>query len=331
MEALQTQPPAFDSVPLEGVDARAFFGPGDVHVRKIESVFSAELALRDGALRIVSVRSDGRLLRRALVELVELLRRKGRLELADVDLTLRLVLSETSAGSVDDDGRSTVAHTPQGPLKTRTAGQERLVRAARENLVTFATGPAGTGKTYLAVAMAVAALAERQVARIVLTRPAVEAGENLGFLPGDMKMKVDPYLRPLWDGLFDMMEPERMTRLVEQQIVEVAPLAFMRGRTLNNAFIILDEAQNTTPGQMKMFLTRLGQNSRAIVTGDVTQIDLADAGQSGLVQIRQILRGVKDVAFVDLEKADVVRHRLVKDIIHAYEEYDDRVSRTVPR
>jgi len=324
--------PILEPVPLEGVDERALFGPGDVYIRKVESVFSAELALRDGALRIVSARSDARLLRRALVELVDLLRRKGRLELADVDLTLRLVLAEQGDGGPAgaDGDRSVVANTPQGPLRTRTPGQERLVRAARENLVTFAVGPAGTGKTYLAVAMAVAALVERRVARIVLTRPAVEAGESLGFLPGDMKMKVDPYLRPLWDGLFDMMEPERMTRLVEQQIVEVAPLAFMRGRTLNNAFIILDEAQNTTPGQMKMFLTRLGQNSRAIVTGDVTQIDLADPAQSGLVQIRRVLRGVRDVAFVELEKADVVRHRLVRDIIHAYEEHDERASRPVP-
>jgi phosphate starvation-inducible protein PhoH and related proteins len=321
--------PLTKPVPLDGVDERALFGPGDVYIRKVESAFSAELALRDGALRIVSARSDAPLLRRALVELVELLRRKGRLEMADVELTLRLVLAEAPAHA-SVDGNSIVAHTPSGPLRTRTAGQERLVRAARENLVTFAVGPAGTGKTYLAVAMAVAALVERQVSRIVLTRPAVEAGESLGFLPGDMRMKVDPYLRPLWDGLFDMMEPERMTRLVEQQIVEVAPLAFMRGRTLNNAFIILDEAQNTTPGQMKMFLTRMGQNSRALVTGDITQIDLADPAQSGLVQIRRILRGVKDVAFVELEKADVVRHRLVRDIIHAYEEYEDRASRSVP-
>jgi phosphate starvation-inducible protein PhoH and related proteins len=316
-------------VPLEGIEPQALFGPGDVHIRKIEEVFSARLALRDGDLRIVSSRSDTALLRSTLLELAGIVRRKGRLELEDVDTVLRLALAEGGA-DLGPEGNSIVVNTPSGPLRTRTPGQERLVRAAGGNLITIAIGPAGTGKTYLAVAMAVAALVERRVQRIVLTRPAVEAGENLGFLPGDLKEKVDPYLRPLYDSLFDMMEPERMARLVEQQIVEVAPLAFMRGRTLNNAFIILDEAQNTTPGQMKMFLTRLGQNSRAVVTGDVTQIDLADKERSGLVQIRQVLRGVRDVAFVELEKADVVRHRLVRDIIHAYEEYDGRAKRPDP-
>ncbi|MDP2360499.1 MAG: PhoH family protein [bacterium] len=312
---------------LDGLEPQALFGPGDVHIRKIEEVFSARLALRGGDLRIVSCRSDVDLLRRAVGDMAAIARRKGLLELEDVDTVLRLTMAGQVADA--DPGQfSVVVNTPTGPLRTRTAGQERLVRAAGANLVTIAIGPAGTGKTYLAVAMAVAALVERRVQRIVLTRPAVEAGENLGFLPGDLKEKVDPYLRPLYDSLFDMMEPERMARLVEQQIVEVAPLAFMRGRTLNNAFIILDEAQNTTPGQMKMFLTRLGQNSRAVVTGDVTQIDLVDPGRSGLVQIRQILRGVRDVAFVELEKADVVRHRLVRDIIHAYEEYDGRATTT---
>jgi phosphate starvation-inducible PhoH-like protein len=313
-------------IPLEGVEPQALFGPGDVHIRKLEEVFSARLALRGGDLRIVSARADAGLLRAALLELVGILRRKGRLELEDVDTVLRLALAEGEAPA-DPDGNSVVVSTPTGPLRTRTPGQERLVRAAAANLITIAIGPAGTGKTYLAVAMAVAALVERRVQRIVLTRPAVEAGESLGFLPGDLKEKVDPYLRPLYDSLFDMMEPERMARLVEQQIVEVAPLAFMRGRTLNNAFIILDEAQNTTPGQMKMFLTRLGQNSRAVVTGDVTQIDLAHGAASGLLQIRQVLRGVRDVAFVELEKADVVRHRLVRDIIHAYEAYEEQNGR----
>ena len=199
------------AIPLTGVEPQALFGPGDVHIRKIEEVFSARLALRDGELRIVSARSDAALLRRALLELVETLRRKGRLELEDVDTVLRLALSERGA-ETDPAGNTIVMHTPTGPLRTRTPGQERLVRAAAGNLITFATGPAGTGKTYLAVAMAVAALVERRVQRIVLTRPAVEAGENLGFLPGDLKEKVDPYLRPLYDSLFDMMEPERMAR-----------------------------------------------------------------------------------------------------------------------
>jgi len=311
-------------LPLEGLDPQALFGPGDIHIRKIEETFSARLALRGGDLVIVSSRSDPGLLRATLRDLAAVVRRKGHLELEDVDLALRRAAG-TPAGDAPE-GNSIVVNTPTGPLRTRTPGQERLVRTAEGNLITIAIGPAGTGKTYLAVAMAVAALVERRVQRIILTRPAVEAGENLGFLPGDLKEKVDPYLRPLYDSLFDMMEPERMTRLVEQQVVEVAPLAFMRGRTLNNAFVILDEAQNTTPGQMKMFLTRLGRNSRAVVTGDITQIDLAEPGRSGLLEIRQVLRGVRDVAFVELEKADVVRHRLVRDIIHAYEEYDGRAT-----
>ncbi len=313
-------------IPLDGVDALVLCGPGDIHLGRIESYFSAQLVLRDGEVRIVSCRSDATLLRLALGELLDGIRRKGTLEAEDVELALR----RATAGEMQPaqpEGNSVVVHTPTGPLRTRTAGQERLVRAAAQHLLTFAIGPAGTGKTYLAVAMAVAALVERKVQRIVLTRPAVEAGENLGFLPGDLKEKVDPYLRPLYDSLFDMMEPERMARMVEQQIVEVAPLAFMRGRTLNNAFIILDEAQNTTPGQMKMFLTRLGQNSRVVITGDITQIDLAQPERSGLLEIRRVLRGVRDVAFVELEKADVVRHRLVRDIIHAYEEYDGRATR----
>ena len=320
--------PADDGLTLSlaGVEPQALFGPGDVHIRKIEEVFSARLALRGGDLQIVSSRSDAGRLRHALEELIAILRRKGHLELQDVDTVLRLALAE-GGPILEPEGNSVVFTTPTGPLRTRSPGQERLLRPARSHLVTFAIGPAGTGKTYLAVAMAVAALVERSVQRIVLTRPAVEAGENLGFLPGDLKMKVDPYLRPLYDSLFDMMDPERMARLMEQQIVEVAPLAFMRGRTLNNSFVILDEAQNTTPGQMKMFLTRLGQNSRMLVTGDVTQIDLAEPSQSGLLQIREVLRGVRDVAFVELEKADVVRHRLVRDIIHAYEEYDGRATR----
>ncbi len=310
---------------LEGLDPQAFLGPGDIFLRKIESVFSAEITLRDGELKIVSTRSDTALLRKTLGELLDLLRRKGQLSLDDVELVLRLALSERQDLPPITEN-SIIVSTPGGPVRTMTPGQELLYRTASKSLVTFAIGPAGTGKTYVAVAMAVAALLERRASRIVLTRPAVEAGESLGFLPGDMKDKVDPYLRPLYDALFDMMDPDRLVRLVEQQIVEVAPLAFMRGRTLNNSFIILDEAQNTTPGQMKMFLTRLGKSARAIVTGDVTQVDLVDREQSGLVQIQRVLHGVRDVEFVHLDRGDVVRHRLVRDIIHAYEDYEHRTA-----
>jgi phosphate starvation-inducible PhoH-like protein len=205
-------------------------------------------------------------------------------------------------------------------IRPKTPGQKRYVDAVRENTVTFAIGPAGTGKSYLAVALAVQALQAKEVNRIILTRPAVEAGERLGFLPGDMMQKVDPYLRPLYDALYDMLEPEVVVRLMERGTIEVAPLAYMRGRTLNDSFIILDEAQNTTPEQMKMFLTRLGFGSKVVVTGDVTQFDLPEGrGRSGLMQVRGVLEGITGLCFVDLGSRDVVRHRIVQDIVNAYE------------
>jgi phosphate starvation-inducible PhoH-like protein len=205
-------------------------------------------------------------------------------------------------------------------VRPKTAGQKRYVDAVRDHTITFAVGPAGTGKSYLAVALAVQALQAKTVNRIVLTRPAVEAGERLGFLPGDMLAKVDPYLRPLYDALYDMVEPENVQRLMERGAIEVAPLAYMRGRTLNDSFIILDEAQNTTAEQMKMFLTRLGLGSKAIVTGDVTQIDIPDGrGRSGLLAVRKVLDEIDGLCFVDLSGSDVVRHRIVQDIVDAYE------------
>ena len=205
------------------------------------------------------------------------------------------------------------------PVRPKTAGQKRYVDAVRNHTVTFGIGPAGTGKSYLAVALAVQALQAKEINRIILTRPAVEAGERLGFLPGDILAKVDPYLRPLYDALYDMLEPEVVGRLMERGTIEVAPLAFMRGRTLNDSFIILDEAQNTTPEQMKMFLTRLGFGSKIVVTGDVTQIDLPEGrGRSGLLAVRDILDGIPDLAFVELDAHDVVRHRIVQDIVNAY-------------
>ncbi|MGH9103646.1 MAG: PhoH family protein, partial [Acidimicrobiales bacterium] len=206
-------------------------------------------------------------------------------------------------------------------VRPKTAGQKRYADAIVSNVVTFGIGPAGTGKSYLAVALAIQALLDKAVSRIILTRPAVEAGERLGFLPGDLMAKIDPYLRPLYDALYDMLEPEGAQRLLERGTIEVAPLAFMRGRTLNSSFIILDEAQNTTPEQMKMFLTRIGFGSKAVVTGDVTQIDLA-AGRSGLLGLERVLSGIEGLAFVRLSPRDVVRHRIVADIVSAYERAD---------
>jgi len=211
-------------------------------------------------------------------------------------------------------------------IKPKTVGQKKYVDAIGKNTVVFGIGPAGTGKTYLAMAVAVQALITKQVNRLILTRPAVEAGEKLGFLPGTLSDKIDPYLRPLYDALYEMMDGEQVTRLMERGTIEVAPLAYMRGRTLNNSFIVLDEAQNTTPEQMKMFLTRLGLNSKAVVTGDITQIDLPSGQHSGLNVVREILTGIDDLSFVYLSSRDVVRHRIVQDIVEAYRRYDEARS-----
>ena len=213
------------------------------------------------------------------------------------------------------------------PVKPKTLGQEKYVQAIRDNTIVIGVGPAGTGKTYLAVAMAVSAFRAKEVNRIILTRPAVEAGEKLGFLPGDLQQKVDPYLRPLYDALFDMLGAENFQRYQEKGNIEVAPLAYMRGRTLDDSFIILDEAQNTTTEQMKMFLTRLGFNSKMVVTGDITQIDLPDGKRSGLVEITKILKNVEDIKTVRFSEKDVVRHKLVQDIIKAYEKYEEAKKR----
>jgi phosphate starvation-inducible PhoH-like protein len=253
---------------------------------------------------------------RLFEEMVLLLQRGERLDQSVMDRSIVMVRAEQRPSAILTDD---ILKGARGRMvRPKTAGQKRYVDAIRSNTVTFGVGPAGTGKSWLAVAMAVQALHARQVQRIILTRPAVEAGERLGFLPGDLMAKIDPYLRPLYDALYDMVDQEAVQKLIERQTVEVAPLAFMRGRTLNNSFIILDEAQNTTPEQMKMFLTRIGFGSRVVVTGDVSQIDVPD-GRSGLVNLEKTLGGVEDLAFVYLDGSDVVRHRIVADIVAAYE------------
>jgi phosphate starvation-inducible PhoH-like protein len=291
-------------------------GQRDELLRLIEASFPVEIHVRGNEITVVGDAPEAERVARLFEELVVLLEQGHELDRESVGRTVRMV---------KDDQRPTAVLTTEvvkgrRTVRPKTAGQKHYVDAVRENTVTFAIGPAGTGKSYLAVALAVQALLAKQVQRIILTRPAVEAGERLGFLPGDMLAKVDPYLRPLYDALYDMLEPETVGRFMEKGVIEVAPLAYMRGRTLNDSFIILDEAQNTTAEQMKMFLTRLGFGSKIVVTGDVTQVDLPDGrGRSGLLAVRPILEGIEGLAFCDLSSGDVVRHRIVQDIVDAYE------------
>ncbi len=294
-------------------------GERDELLRRIEAAFPVSILVRGNEITVSGEAQPAAQVARLFEELVVLVERGHALDRDGIDRAIGMIESNQRPSDV----LSTEVVKGRKSVRPKTAGQKRYVDAVRDNTITFAIGPAGTGKSYLAVALAVQALQAKRVTRIILTRPAVEAGERLGFLPGDMMAKVDPYLRPLYDALFDMLDPEAVTRLMEKGIIEVAPLAYMRGRTLNDSFIILDEAQNTTAEQMKMFLTRLGFGSKIVVTGDVTQIDLPEGrGRSGLKAVRDILDGVNDLAFVDLGSGDVVRHRIVQDIVNAYAAQD---------
>jgi phosphate starvation-inducible PhoH-like protein len=293
-------------------------GPRDELLRLVEEAFPDTRISVQGNM-ISTEGSDAERVARLFDELVLVLESGQGLDAAKVAHTIDMVREDLRPSEVLN---AELVRSARGrTVRPRTAGQKRYTDAISSHVVTFAIGPAGTGKSYLAVALAVQALQSRQVNRIILTRPAVEAGERLGFLPGDLMAKVDPYLRPLYDALYDLLEPEGAQRLLDRGTIEVAPLAFMRGRTLNNSFIILDEAQNTTPEQMKMFLTRIGFGSRCVVTGDVTQIDVA-GGRSGLVGLEQVLGGIDGLTFVHLGRRDVVRHKIVADIIDAYEQAD---------
>ena len=308
------------SIELDSVEiAAAIFGNCDRNIRLLEKEFSVTAVCRGTMLRLSGEEANVAAAVRAVEGMLLLIENHTPLE----DQTVRYCLSLAHDGEekrVRELTEDFVTVTVKGrPIRPKTLGQKEYLNSIRNNAITFGVGPAGTGKTYLAVAMAVKAFKAKDVSRIVLTRPAVEAGEKLGFLPGDLQQKVDPYLRPLYDALFDMLGAESYARLVERGSIEVAPLAYMRGRTLDDSFIILDEAQNTTCEQMKMFLTRLGFNSKMVITGDITQIDLPDGRRSGLKDAMRVLRNVDDISVFRFTEKDVVRHRLVQDIIRAYE------------
>jgi len=311
--------------PIEHLEPVALLGQNDANLRQIERTLPVRITLRDGTITVSGEDEAVTSAARALKELVDLAERGKQVEEADVATALGLARRNGNNGTLAEayEGAPGYNFDRRG-VRARTPTQAHYLKALEEHDVVFAIGPAGTGKTYLAVAAAVNALRTKKVERIILVRPAVEAGESLGFLPGDMQEKVDPYLRPMYDALADLMSYDKMRRYIELGVIEIAPLAFMRGRTLHSSFVILDEAQNTTVRQMKMFLTRMGVNSRAVITGDVTQIDLRDPESSGLVQIQTILGAVADIKFVYFHPEDVVRHRLVRDIIRAFEDYHAR-------
>lgn len=310
----------------DSLDLTRLMGPADSLLRRIEASTDASITVRGNQVGITGEAAEANRIVAVFSRLIQLVSRGDAPSVADVDL----LLQQSRAGLAPEaQPPDEILLTYRGrALRPKTAGQRRYVEAVRSNTLTFALGPAGTGKTYLAMAMAVAALKRHEVGRIVLCRPVVEAGESLGYLPGTLQEKLDPYVRPLYDALFDMTDMEKGNALIEQGIIEIAPLAYMRGRTLNDAFVILDEAQNTTPEQMKMFLTRLGFRSRFVVTGDSSQRDLN--GPSGLITARRALEGTEDIAFVELGKADIVRHPLVARIVEAYERVEQTDGRPRP-
>lgn len=304
-----------------GPKIQALFGRNDEHMRMVEDALQVRVVARDGLLTISGAEQNVVLAEKVIAELTALLEAGRTIGNHDVKLALRHLTQEENATFRKIQETVIEVSPKKRPVRPKSLGQEHYIDAIRHHDIVFGIGPAGTGKTYLAMAMAVSAHLKREVSRIILTRPAVEAGERLGFLPGTLYEKIHPYLRPLYDALYDMLETERVNRLIEMGVIEIAPLAFMRGRTLNDAFIILDEAQNTTSEQMKMFLTRLGFNSKAVITGDITQVDLPTGKISGLIEVRSVLRDVKGIEFVYLGQEDVVRHELVQQIIRAYEQH----------
>ncbi len=298
------------------------FGQFDENIKKIERTLNVTLIARDGVLKILGPEISAKRAKSIMQQLIELAKRGNTITMQNVNYALALCVEEKEDALVEID-RDCICHTINGrPIKPKTLGQKQYVDDIRKKMIVFGIGPAGTGKTYLAMAMAIKAFKDGDVNRIILTRPAIEAGEKLGFLPGDLQSKVDPYLRPLYDALHQIMGSEAFMKNMERGLIEVAPLAYMRGRTLDNAFIILDEAQNTTPAQMKMFLTRIGFGSKVIITGDLSQKDLPHGTKSGLDIAMQVLKPVSDIAFCELTNKDVVRHPLVQKIVQAYDVYE---------
>lgn len=303
-------------VSLRGVDIPRFAGVADAHLKLLREHFSGRISLRGEELYIRGPEEEVRLIERIILLLKERLRQEGALE--DMDVLEVIYHVKGNGGSGQGD---VILVTPKKTIRAQSPNQRAYVEAIQRNEIVVGIGPAGTGKTFLAVAMALKFLREQRVERIILTRPAVEAGESLGFLPGDFYEKINPYLVPLYDALYSMLPSDKVKRLIDTRVVEIAPLAYMRGRTFSDAFVILDEAQNTKPVQMKMFLTRLGPRSKVVITGDITQIDLPREESSGLVEIRKVLRGIPGIAFVHFGPEDVVRHPMVRRIIEAYERY----------
>ena len=300
------------------------FGQFDIFAKKIERALHVTLIARNGKVKVLGEEKTVERAQQVLSQLTELSRRGNTIQEQNVDYALSLTM-EDSAEDILTIDKDLICHTLQGkPIKPKTLGQKKYVDAIREKMITFGLGPAGTGKTYLAMAMAITAFKRNEVGRIILTRPAIEAGEKLGFLPGDLQSKIDPYLRPLYDALYQIMGAESFIKNSEKGLIEVAPLAYMRGRTLDNAFIILDEAQNTTPAQMKMFLTRIGFGSKVVITGDSTQKDLPAGQTSGLDVAVSVVKNLEDISICRLTSRDVVRHPLVQRIVKAYEEYEQK-------
>ncbi len=307
------------------------FGQFDAYIKKIEKTFHVTVVNRNESIKILGSSNQTRDAANVFEQLLELSKRGNTITEQNVNYAISLSLEKNTSSIVEID-KECICHTVQGkPVKPKTLGQKSYVDNIRGKMIVFGTGPAGTGKTYLAIAMAVTAFKNEEVGRIILTRPAIEAGEKLGFLPGDLQSKIDPYLRPLYDALYQIMGAESFQRNMEKGLIEVAPLAYMRGRTLDNAFIILDEAQNTTPAQMKMFLTRIGFGSKVVITGDATQKDLAPGTKCGVDVAWRVLRKGEDIGICELTSSDVVRHPLVQKIVKAYEDYEGQLEKKKKR